>query len=61
MDERQLRVAAAARQAGAGWAIVTSPDPVCYATGFDSPYETGPSPFGGGPATALVAPTARRT
>ncbi len=56
MDERQLRVAAAARAAGAGWAIITSPDPVCYATGFESPYETGPSPFGGGPATALVAP-----
>ena len=56
MDERQLRVAAAAREAGAGWAIVTSPDPVCYATGFESPYETGPSPFGGGPATALIAP-----
>ena len=56
MDERQLRVAAAAREAGAGWAIITSPDPVCYATGFESPYETGPSPFGGGPATALVAP-----
>jgi Xaa-Pro aminopeptidase len=56
MDERQLRVAAAAREAGAGWAIVTSPDPVCYATGFAAPYETGPSPFAGGPATALVAP-----
>lgn len=56
MDERQLRVATAAREAGAGWAIVTSPDPVCYATGFESPYETGPSPFGGGPATALIAP-----
>jgi Xaa-Pro aminopeptidase len=56
MDERQLRVAGAAREAGAGWAIVTSPDPVCYATGFAAPYETGPSPFAGGPATALVAP-----
>jgi Xaa-Pro aminopeptidase len=56
MDERQLRVAAAAREVGAGWAIVTSPDPVCYATGFAAPYEAGPSPFAGGPATALVAP-----
>ena len=56
MDERQLRVAAAARETGAGWAIVTSPDPVCYATGFAAPYETGPSPFAGGPGTALVAP-----
>jgi Xaa-Pro dipeptidase len=56
VDERQERVAAAARAAGAGWAVVTSPDPVCYASGFEAPYEAGPSPFGGGPGTALVAP-----
>src|SRR4051794_2406254 len=55
-DERQLRVAAAAGEAGAGWAVVTSPDAVCYATGFEAPYEIGPSPFAGGPGTALVAP-----
>ena len=56
MDARQLRVAAAAREIGAGWSLITSPDAVCYATGFEAPYETGPSPFSGGPATALVAP-----
>ncbi len=56
MDERQVRVAEAARSAGGGWAVLTSPDPVCYATGFEVPYEVGPSPFSGGPATALVAP-----
>ena len=55
-DERQRRTAAAAQRAGAGWAVITSPDAVCYATGFEVPYETGPSPFAGGPATALVAP-----
>src|SRR4051795_5428737 len=55
-DEHQLRVAAAAGEAGAGWAVVTSPDAVCYATGFEAPYEIGPSPFAGGPGTALVAP-----
>jgi Xaa-Pro aminopeptidase len=55
-DERQLRTATAARRAGAGWAVITSPDAVCYATGFEAPYETGPSPFAGGPGTALVAP-----
>jgi Xaa-Pro dipeptidase len=46
----------AAREVGAAWAIITSPDLVCYATGFEVPYETGPSPFAGGPATALIAP-----
>jgi Xaa-Pro aminopeptidase len=55
-DGRQLRVAEAARRAGAGWAVVTSPDAVCYATGLEAPYEAGPSPFAGGPGTALVAP-----
>jgi len=55
-DERQLRTAAAAERAGAGWAVITSPDAVCYATGFEAPYEAGPSPFAGGPGTALVAP-----
>jgi Xaa-Pro dipeptidase len=56
MDERQLRIAAAAREAGAGWAVITSADPVCYATGFEVQYEAGPNPFAGGPVTALVAP-----
>jgi Xaa-Pro aminopeptidase len=56
VDERQARVAASAAMVGAGWSIITSPDLVCYATGFEVPYEAGPSPFAGGPATALVAP-----
>jgi Xaa-Pro aminopeptidase len=56
VDERQLRISAAARSAGAGWAVITSADPVCYATGFEVPYEAGPNPFAGGPVTALVAP-----
>ena len=55
-DERQLRAAAAAQRAGAWWAVITSPDAVCYASGFEAPYEAGPSPFAGGPGTALVAP-----
>jgi Xaa-Pro dipeptidase len=55
-DERALRVARAARSAGAGWAAVTGPDAVCYASGHEVPYETGPSPFAGGPTTAFVAP-----
>src|SRR5262249_11679786 len=55
-DARALRTAAAADRAGAGWALITSPDAVCYASGYEVPYETGPSPFAGGPGTALVAP-----
>jgi Xaa-Pro dipeptidase len=58
IDERQLRVTAAARSVGAGWAVITSPDSVCYATGYEVAYETGPSPFAGGPVTVLVAPDA---
>jgi Xaa-Pro dipeptidase len=56
IDPRQHRVAAAARAAGGGWAVITAPDTVCYASGHEVPYETGPSPFAGGPTTAFVAP-----
>jgi Xaa-Pro dipeptidase len=56
IDERQDRVAHAARSVGAGWTVVTGPDSVCYASGHEVPYETGPSPFAGGPTTAFVAP-----
>lgn len=56
LDERQLRVARAAREVHAGWAVVTGPDTVCYASGHEVPYETGPSPFAGGPTTAFIAP-----
>jgi Xaa-Pro aminopeptidase len=35
---------------------MTAPDTVWYASGHEVPYETGPSPFAGGPTTAFVAP-----
>ena len=54
MDERLQRTAAAIREAGAEWAILTSPDAVCYATGHVVPIEAGPSPFAGGPTLAIV-------
>ncbi len=56
IDERQHRVARAARAAGGGWTVITGADTVCYASGHEVPYETGPSPFAGGPTTAFVAP-----
>jgi Xaa-Pro aminopeptidase len=56
IDQRQLRVAGAARAAGGGWTVLTGADTVCYASGHEVPYETGPSPFAGGPTTAFVAP-----
>lgn len=56
LDQRQLRVAGAAREVGAGWVVITGPDTVCYASGHEVPYEAGPSPFAGGPTTAFVAP-----
>ena len=55
VDDRTRRVAEAAVEAGADWALLTAPDAVCYATGYEVPIETGPSPFQGGPALALVA------
>jgi Xaa-Pro dipeptidase len=54
-DERTLRVAEAAREAGADWAILSSPDLVCYATQHTAILETGPSPFNGGPTLAFVS------
>jgi Xaa-Pro aminopeptidase len=54
-DERSLRVGEAARRSEADFALLTSFDTVCYATGFEVPIETGPMPFEGGPPTALVA------
>lgn len=53
-DERTLRVSAAAAEVGADWALLTAPETVCYATGYEVPIETGPSPFQGGPPIALV-------
>ncbi len=55
MDERGERVVAALREAGADWAVLTSVDAVAYATGHAPTVETGPSPFAGGPAVAVVA------
>ncbi len=55
MDERLARTAEAVRTVGADWAILTSPDAVCYASGHVVPIEAGPSPFAGGPTTCLVA------
>ena len=54
LDERQLRVAASLREAGADWAALTGADSVCYATGHAVPIEAGASPFAGGPSLALV-------
>lgn len=54
MRERIDRIGDALREIGADWAVLTSPDSVCYATGHAVPIEAGPSPFCGGPTTALV-------
>ena len=54
MDERLEKTVAALGEAGADWAVLTSPDAVAYATGHVVPIEAGPSPFAGGPTTALV-------
>ena len=55
MDERALRAAEAVRAAGAGWAVLTAPASVSYATGHDEPAGAGRSPFAGGPAVAIVS------
>jgi Xaa-Pro aminopeptidase len=56
MIDTAVRVAGAARRSGAGWSLLSGADAVCYATGHVARAETGPSPFAGGPALALVAP-----
>ena len=53
-DERTLKVIRAARAVDADWMVLTSPDAVAYACGHSPPVETGPSPFDGGPAAAIV-------
>jgi Xaa-Pro aminopeptidase len=40
---------------GADFALLISPDAVCYATGMAVPIDGGPSPFAGGPPVAIVA------
>ena len=47
------RIRAAAREVGADWALLTSPDGCAYA-GHVAGIETGPSPFDGGPTAVLV-------
>ncbi|HTW26815.1 MAG TPA: Xaa-Pro peptidase family protein [Acetobacteraceae bacterium] len=54
MDERRERTARAVRTLGADWAVLTSADAVCYATGHIVPIEAGASPFAGGPTTAFI-------
>lgn len=48
------RVADLLAEEGADWAVLSGFDSVCFATGHISGIETGPSPFGGGPALAFV-------
>lgn len=47
-------VLTAAHGAGAEWALLSSPDAVCWATGHPVPLEPSPSPFAGGPTLGLV-------
>ncbi len=55
MDERSQRVAQAIRDAKADCAILCGFDNICYATGYVADLESGPSPFSGGPALAVVS------
>jgi Xaa-Pro aminopeptidase len=55
MDERTQNTVDAIRACGADWGILTSVDAVMYATGHIAPIEAGPSPFQGGPTTAIVS------
>jgi Xaa-Pro dipeptidase len=54
-DLRAQRVAAAGREVGADWVILTSYDAVAYGAGHVAGIETGPTPFTGGPTLAVVA------
>lgn len=60
-DERTLKTLAAARDSGAEWALLTSPDAVSYACGYVASIEAGPSPFDGGPTAALIGPDGEAT
>ena len=55
VDARNVRIAEGLRSIGAGWAVLTAPASVSYATGHDEPAGAGRSPFAGGPAVAIVA------
>ncbi|WP_426127726.1 M24 family metallopeptidase [Pararhizobium sp. PWRC1-1] len=52
--DRQDRIRDVLSELGADWALLSTPDAVCYATGQVIPIETGPSPFTGGPALAFI-------
>ncbi|WP_160012291.1 Xaa-Pro peptidase family protein [Rhizobium sp. 18055] len=54
VKERVSRVANVLREIGADFALLTSHDAVCYATGHIGQIELGPSPFAGGPVLAMV-------
>jgi len=54
VQERLRRTIEAIKISGADGAILTSPDSVTYATGHIGPIEAGPSPFAGGPTTAII-------
>lgn len=49
------RVVEILKQLNVGWAVLTGPDSVCYATGHIVGIEIGPTPFSGGPTTAFVS------
>jgi len=53
-NEQGDRIRLCLTELGADWAVLSGPDAVCYATGQPIPIETGPSPFTGGPALAVV-------
>jgi Xaa-Pro aminopeptidase len=53
-EERLTRIREAMRAVDADWAVFTSPGNVLYATGHVVEVEAGPSPFAGGPTTAIV-------
>ncbi|OJF90253.1 M24 family metallopeptidase [Pararhizobium antarcticum] len=52
--DRQDRIRDVLSELRADWAVLSTSDAVCYATGKVIPIETGPSPFTGGPALAFV-------
>lgn len=53
--ENAKRLAGVLAEIGADWAVLTSPDSVCFATGHVVSVEIGPDPFSGGPTVAFVS------
>lgn len=52
--DRADRVRQILRNIQADFAVLSSPDSVCYVTGHSVPIEIGPTPFAGGPTLAVV-------